>query len=92
MGVGSDQLGDCVRERGIGVDVEDGEGITTALDTPFREDYADEMHARGLEEGEGGGVGQVSYVGCRDVANYVKGIVDHGDGGQPFVGHEEESV
>lgn len=52
-----DQLSNGVGQGRIRVDVENREGVTAVLDTAFRENDADEMHARGLEKRQTVGAG-----------------------------------
>lgn len=69
MGAGCDEFGDCVREGGVGVHVEDGERVAALVHAAFGKDDADEVNAGGAEEGEGGvfceelvGVGVLAWV------------------------------
>lgn len=83
---------DGVCEAGVGVDVEDREGVTTVLDAAFRQDDGDEVHAGGLEQGRAGRVGEVPHIGSGDVADDILAIVYDGNARQALGVHEGEGL
>lgn len=85
-----DQLGDGVGEGRIWVDVEDRDGVATLFHAALGEDHGDEVHTGGLQQGHGGSRGEEARISGGDVSDDVETVVDHGEGRQPFVGHQHE--
>jgi hypothetical protein len=72
--------------------VEDGVRIAPALDATLRQDDADEVHGRALQQRQRFSVGQVPDVGGGDVAHDIQSVVDDGDRGESLVVHERQGV
>jgi hypothetical protein len=87
-----DQLCDRVSKGRVRIDVENREGVTAMLDTAFGEDNTDEMHARGLEQGQTVGVGQVAHINGGYVSHNVVAIINNSDGCQALGAHEKEGI
>lgn len=92
MGAGGDEFGDGVGESRVRVDVEDGDGVAALFHATFGEDDGDKVHACGLKERHGGGGCEETDVGGRNVPYDIGAVVDYGDRGEAFVGHEDQSL
>jgi len=77
VAAGGDELGDGVGERAPRVNVEDRVRVFAVGDAALRQDHADEVHARQLEEGKGRVLGEQPHVHVRDVADHVVPAVQH---------------
>lgn len=63
MRAGGDELGNRAGERGVRGDIKDGNGVSAFFHAALGEDHGDEVHARLLEKGHGGGRGEEACIG-----------------------------
>ena len=87
-----DELGDGVRERRVGRDVEDGEGVLAVAEAARRQDDGDEVDAGVLQQRRRGGLGEEVDVRGADVADHVGVRVQDGERGDAFRVEELEGV
>lgn len=92
MRTSCDELCDGMGERARGIDVEDRIRVLAVVHTTLREDDGDEVNARGVEKRESRGVGKKLDVDVRDITNHVLVVVKHGQRGNTFAVHKEQSI